>query len=60
LEAALSPAQSDYLYFVADNKGGHVFSKTLAEHLRAVEAYRKGLAKLEKSRAEAVSRVGHL
>ena len=60
LEAALNPAQSDYLYFVADNRGGHVFSRTLAEHQRAVVAYRKGLAKIEKSRVAAVSRVGKL
>jgi len=60
LEAAVSPARSDYLYFVADNRGGHVFSKTLAEHQRAVSAYRKGLAKIEKSRVAAVSRVGKL
>ena len=49
LEAALSPAQLDYLYFVADNRGGHVFSRTLTEHQRAVSAYRKGLAAAEKS-----------
>jgi UPF0755 protein len=60
LEAALSPAQSDYLYFVADNRGGHVFSKTLAEHQRAVSAYRKGLAKVENSRVPPASRVGKL
>jgi len=60
LEAALSPVQSDYLYFVADNRGGHVFSKTLVEHQRAVSAYRKGLAMIEKSRVTAVSRVGKL
>jgi len=60
LEAALSPAQSDYLYFVADNRGGHVFSKTLAEHQRAVSAYRKGLVKVEKSPAQAASPVGKL
>jgi len=58
LEAALSPANSDYLYFVADNQGGHVFSKTLAEHQRAVSAYRKGLARLEKLRPSAASRSG--
>ena len=52
LEAALRPAQSDYLYFVADNRGGHVFSRTLAEHQRAVAAYRKGLAAIEKFRAK--------
>ena len=58
LEAALSPAQSDYLYFVADNRGGHVFSRTLVEHQRAVSAYRKGLATIEKSRTRPASHGG--
>jgi peptidoglycan lytic transglycosylase G len=31
IEAVLHPAQTDYLYFVADGKGGHLFAKTLAE-----------------------------
>jgi peptidoglycan lytic transglycosylase G len=60
LEAALSPAQSDYLYFVADNRGGHVFSRTLEEHQRAVAAYRKGLAAIEKSRTRSASQGGKL
>jgi peptidoglycan lytic transglycosylase G len=60
LEAALTPAQTDYLYFVADNQGGHVFSKTLEEHQRAVAAYRKGLTEIEKTRAAAASGVGKL
>ncbi|MDZ7270010.1 MAG: endolytic transglycosylase MltG [candidate division KSB1 bacterium] len=33
--AALHPAPVDYLYFVARGDGGHVFSRTLREHLRA-------------------------
>jgi len=40
LLAALSPAPGDYLYFVADAKGGHRFSRTYGEHLRAVRQYR--------------------
>ncbi len=41
LEAVLNPAESPYLYFVADGTGGHAFSKTLAEHNRNVAKWRK-------------------
>ncbi|MCD4654200.1 endolytic transglycosylase MltG [bacterium] len=43
LEAACFPANVDYLYFVADNTGGHTFSRTLSEHNKAVRVYRRGL-----------------
>lgn len=41
LEAALYPAQSNYLYFVAKPDGSHYFSRTLAEHNEAKRKYLK-------------------
>ncbi len=43
LQAALHPAQSDFLYFVSDNNGHHRFSRSLEEHTRNVAAYRKSV-----------------
>jgi UPF0755 protein len=44
LEATLYPADSNYLYFVANGiDGGHIFSSTAAEHEAAVAEYRKNL-----------------
>jgi peptidoglycan lytic transglycosylase G len=41
LRAALEPTRTHYLYFVANDAGGHFFSSTLAEHNRNVERYRR-------------------
>jgi UPF0755 protein len=41
IKATLHPEEHDYVYFVADGTGGHVFSKTLAEHNRNVAKWRK-------------------
>ena len=50
IRAVLYPAGTDSLYFVSRNDGTHHFSRTLAEHLRAVEAYqRHGRKKRRKS-----------
>ena len=37
IQAVLEPEQTDYLYFVAQNDGHHRFSRTYAEHLRAID-----------------------
>jgi len=44
LRAALAPAATDYMYFVANDAGGHFFSRTLAEHNRNVARLRHLLA----------------
>ena len=41
LRAAVHPAQTDYMYFVSDNEGGHIFSQTGKKHNRAVIQYRQ-------------------
>ncbi|MEM7767631.1 MAG: endolytic transglycosylase MltG [Pseudomonadota bacterium] len=41
IAAVLDPPDTDYVFFVADGTGGHTFSRTLAEHNRAVAEYRR-------------------
>jgi UPF0755 protein len=41
LEAALYPADVDYLYFVSRNDGSHKFSRTFREHQEAVNRYQR-------------------
>jgi len=49
LKAAGEPAATDYLYFVAkaDGSGSHQFSRTIDEHNRAVQNYRRSTHKGE-------------
>jgi UPF0755 protein len=48
IRAALHPEPGDSLYFVSNNRGGHVFSRTLAEHQRNVARYRREVAALQR------------
>jgi UPF0755 protein len=45
IDAALNPENHNYLFFVANGKGGHKFSETYGEHLRAVQEYRNNRRK---------------
>jgi UPF0755 protein len=41
IDATLKPARNDYLYFVAQADGSHIFTRSLEEHNRAKAAVRR-------------------
>lgn len=41
IEAVLHPEMHDYLFFVADGKGGHIFARTAREHEQNVVNWRR-------------------
>lgn len=59
LRAALMPALTDYLFFVANDQGGHFFSRTLAEHNRNVARLRRMLAADAAASDSAVKKPAH-
>lgn len=59
LQAALEPARTDYLYFVANDQGSHFFSRTLAEHNRNVARLRSLLAREAQLRDPASAEIKH-
>jgi UPF0755 protein len=52
LEAAIAPTPSDYLYYVGQAGGSHIFARTFAEHEHNIALVRKA-ARLRKARAAA-------
>ncbi|HVC09295.1 MAG TPA: endolytic transglycosylase MltG [Elusimicrobiota bacterium] len=56
LLAVLRPADTKDLYFVANDKGGHIFSKTNAEQNAAKAAVRKSLEQAKKDGGQSGSR----
>ncbi|WCR15188.1 endolytic transglycosylase MltG [Paracoccus seriniphilus] len=50
IQAALNPADTDYIFFVADGSGGHAFARTLEEHNANVARWRE----IESQRGQAV------
>ena len=45
LKAAIAPLTTNYLYFVADGTGYHTFSKTIDEHNKAKNEFKRRLKK---------------
>ncbi|PWC46377.1 endolytic transglycosylase MltG [Azospirillum sp. TSA6c] len=41
IQAVMKPERHEFLYFVADGSGGHVFAKSLADHNRNVTKWRE-------------------
>lgn len=48
IDAVMHPAKTEALYFVATGTGGHNFSKTYAEHQKAVASYLKEIRNQQK------------
>lgn len=56
IRAALAPAKTDALYFVADATGAHVFSATYEEHLKAKRSFKRTLRLLKQQMRDEAQR----
>lgn len=56
LEAAVRPAEADYLYFVSRNDGSHVFASTLKEHSANVRRFQVQYFREKRRQERAMSR----
>jgi len=52
IRAVLHPGHHQYLYFVADGNGGHIFSRTLREHNNAANSYREMMRERRRQQAD--------
>jgi UPF0755 protein len=52
IQAAINPVGNEFLYFVSNNHGGHLFARTLAEHQRNVARYRREVAEVHRAALE--------
>ena len=41
IQAAINPESHNFIFFVATGEGGHTFTENYADHLKAVDIYRK-------------------
>lgn len=48
IKAAINPESHNYIFFVATGEGGHTFTENYADHLKAVDVYRKKMAQQKK------------
>lgn len=48
IKAAINPESHNYIFFVATGEGGHTFTENYADHLKAVDVYRKKMNALQK------------
>jgi UPF0755 protein len=48
IKAAISPEKHNYIFFVATGEGGHTFTENYADHLKAVDVYRKKMNEQKK------------
>ncbi|MCK5808839.1 endolytic transglycosylase MltG [bacterium] len=52
LQAAVSPSESDYLFFVLNAKGKHVFAETYQKHLKNVKVFKAHLRQRDKMKKD--------
>ncbi len=52
LRAAVSPQDSDYLFFVLNEKGKHIFAETYQKHLKNVKVFKTYLRKRNKKKKD--------